>query len=112
MPCPLSRCDEEAWLKPSPLTRISSRKGSHSSADRDRTHGASEAAIRATLASPSRCAQRPQQPRSGHAPVASNGVGRDVENVGGLFDCQPGKELELDHLHLARVERGKTFQRL
>ena len=65
-----------------------------------------------TLASRRCSAELPQQPRSRHAPVASHRVGRHVEDVGRLFDRQPGKELELHHLHFPCVERGEALQGL
>lgn len=46
------------------------------------------------------------------SPVASDGVGGDLQDVCGLVHREAGKEPELDHPHLACIERSEGFQGL
>jgi plastocyanin len=53
-----------------------------------------------------------EQPRPRQRPVAHDGVARDVEHVGNLFDTKAAEEAELDHLAASGIEFSQTLQRL
>src|SRR5256885_540956 len=58
-----------------------------------------------------RAVEFPQQPAARHAPVAGDGVNRDVEDLRGFFDAEAAEEPQLDHLDLARIERPQLVER-
>ena len=44
------------------------------------------------------------KPGHGHFPIAHDGFGRDIEDGGGFFDCQPAEETQLDDAAFAGID--------
>ncbi len=61
---------------------------------------------------PSRSLELPEQPGFGKLPVAHDGLGRDLEHVGGFLDAQAAEETQLHHLALALVHLAERLEGL